>query len=145
MSYTVYKTCVHIIRFFSQSCSRVCMGCPIQTVIYMGFPQPVSESRFFGLLSGLGRAESREHSPSREHRGNVSYRLGKWECDHGLGLGFRFPVSLPIHFTCETASFLRYAALRKHIGSIPHDYFLRGAYLRNEAVSHVERDGESKL
>ena len=65
-------------------------------------------------LAGLGRAEKREHSPSREHRENVSYRLGKWQCDHGLGLEFRFPVSLPyIHFTCETASFLRYAPLRK--------------------------------
>ena len=58
---------------------------------------------FCALLAGvhaasLGRAESREHSPSREHRGNVSYRPGKWECDHGLGLGFRFPVSLPHTF-----------------------------------------------
>ena len=75
----------------------------------------------------------------------MSYRLGKWEYDHGLGLGFRFPVSLPpIHFTCETASFLRYAALRKHIKSIPHDYFLRGAYLRNEAVSHVKCMGGAR-
>ena len=65
-----------------------------------------------GPQTSLGRAEKREHSPSREHRENVSYRLGKWEYDHGLGLGFRFPVS-PIHFTCETASFLRYAALTK--------------------------------
>ena len=37
-------------------------------------------------------------SPSREHRENVSYRLGKWEYDHGLGLEFRFPVSLPHTF-----------------------------------------------
>ena len=45
--------------------------------------------------TSLGRAEKREHSPSREHRENMSYRLGKWEYDHGLGLEFRFPVSLP--------------------------------------------------
>ena len=32
--------------------------------------------------------------------------------------------------------------IRKHIKSIPHDYFLRGAYLRNEAVSHVKCMGE---
>ena len=48
--------------------------------------------------ASLGRAEKREHSPSREHRENVSYRLGKWEYDHGLGLEFRFPVSLPHTF-----------------------------------------------
>ena len=48
--------------------------------------------------AGLGRAEKREHSPSREHRENVSYRLGKWEYDHGLGLEFRLPVSLPHTF-----------------------------------------------
>ena len=74
----------------------------------------------------------------------MSYRLSKWEYDHGLGLGFRFPVSLPIYFTCETASFLRYAALRKHIESIPHDYFLRAGYLRNEAVSHVKCMGGAR-
>ena len=50
------------------------------------------------VVASLGRAEKREHSPSREHRENVSYRLGKWEYDHGLGLEFRFPVSLPHTF-----------------------------------------------
>ena len=51
-----------------------------------------------GTRASLGRAEKREHSPSREHRENVSYRLGKWQCDNGLGLEFRFPVSLPHTF-----------------------------------------------
>ena len=77
----------------------------LQTPCYTFLPQCqfqaiTKKTSLLHILSqpSLGRAESREHSPSREHRGNVSYRLGKWECDHGLGLGFRFPVSLPHTF-----------------------------------------------
>ena len=102
-----------------------------------------------GLEPGLGRAEKREHSPSREHRENVSYRLGKWEYDHGLGLGFRFPVSLPHTFYMRNGFVSEIRAPQKVIMRNTLDMFseARVSQKRSRFACKMyggARDGESK-
>ena len=116
------EACLPPPKFSSLPSPRLASSRPLahsQSSLFLTLPPPTRSpvekecDAWLTGRSGLGwrwprpSGKAGTQPSSREHRENVSYRLGKWEYYHGLGLEFRFPVSIP-HFTltCETASFL---------------------------------------